>query len=137
MKKPRWSPWTVGSSNNTSGIAVGVIFIFGQLLRISAITRQTIQTLSKRKLPVPTICVFYGITIRMYYDDHNPPHFHVIYGNFAAKLNIDTGNVIAGNLPGRVLSMTQEWSKIHRTGLIENWRRCQLHEPLQALAPLE
>lgn len=48
---------------------------------------------------MPTICVFYGISIRMYYDDHNPPHFHVFYGDFAAKLAIESGNIIAGNVP--------------------------------------
>ena len=48
---------------------------------------------------MPTICVFYGITIRMYYDDHNPPHFHIYYGDFAAKVAIDTDKIIAGQLP--------------------------------------
>jgi len=79
---------------------------------------------------MPTICVFYGITVRMYYDDHSPPHFHVFYGDFAAKISIDAGDVIAGTLPGRVLAITREWSEINRAGRIENWRRCQLHESL-------
>lgn len=86
---------------------------------------------------MPTICVFYGITIRMYYDDHNPPHFHVFYGEFSAKIAIDTDEMIAGQLPARVLTLIREWSGSNRPGLKENWRRCQAHEPLQALTPLE
>lgn len=42
---------------------------------------------------MPTICVFYGITVRMYYDDHNPPHFHAFYGESAAKVAIDNGEI--------------------------------------------
>lgn len=86
---------------------------------------------------MPTICVFYGITVRMYYDDHNPPHFHVFYGEFAAKIAIDTDEMIAGQLPARVLALTREWAKLNRPGLMENWHRCQSHEQLLALTPLE
>lgn len=86
---------------------------------------------------MPTICVFYGISIRMYYDDHNPPHFHVFYGDFAAKLAIESGDIIAGNVPKRVLAMTREWSELNRTYLLDNWDRCISHEPLILLNPLE
>jgi hypothetical protein len=86
---------------------------------------------------MPTICVFYGITIRMYYDDHNPPHFHVSYGDFAAKVSIDSGDMIAGTMPKRVLAMTQEWLELNRIYLLENWNRCLNHEPLVLLNPLE
>lgn len=54
---------------------------------------------------MPTICVFYGITVRMYYDDHNPLHFHVFYGEFAAKIAFDTDEMITGQLPARVLAL--------------------------------
>lgn len=37
---------------------------------------------------MPTISMFYGIVIRMYYDDHNPPHFHAFYGDYKAIFNL-------------------------------------------------
>ena len=86
---------------------------------------------------MPTICAFYGITIRMYYDDHNPPHYHVFYGNSAAKIAIHSGNVIAGALPSRILTMVSRWAEKNKFCLLDNWRRCQHHEPLQTLSPLE
>ncbi len=43
---------------------------------------------------MPTLSVFYGIVIRMYDDDHTPPHFHAIYGEYEAKIAIDTQQVI-------------------------------------------
>lgn len=54
---------------------------------------------------MPTVCVFYGIYIRMYYDDHIPAHFHVYYGDYAAKVTIQTGEIVAGRLPNRVLAL--------------------------------
>ena len=47
---------------------------------------------------MPTICMFYGIIIRMYYVDHNPPHFHAFYGDYKAIFNLD-GELIEGNMP--------------------------------------
>ncbi len=52
---------------------------------------------------MPTISQFFGILIRMYYDAHNPPHFHVIYGEYEAQININTLEIIKGDLPKRVL----------------------------------
>lgn len=86
---------------------------------------------------MPTVCVFYGIYIRMYYDDHIPAHFHVYYGDNAAKVTIQTGEIIAGRLPNRVLALVREWSDINKPALLDNWRRCLHHEPLLMLDPLE
>ena len=57
---------------------------------------------------MPTISRFYGITIRMFYNDHPPPHFHVEYGEFKAEMAIETLQVLAGRLPRHVLGMTRE-----------------------------
>ena len=51
---------------------------------------------------MPEICRFYGIIIRMYYDDHNPPHFHAVYGDDEASVNINTLAIFSGSLPARV-----------------------------------
>jgi hypothetical protein len=70
---------------------------------------------------MPTISTFYGITIRMFYDDHAPPHFHVQYSEFKAEIAIETLQVLAGRLPRRALTMTLEWAASHQGVLHENW----------------
>jgi hypothetical protein len=50
---------------------------------------------------VPELSRFYGIVVRMYFDDHPPPHFHAQYGSFQAVVAIETLAVIAGELPPR------------------------------------
>ena len=86
---------------------------------------------------MPTISRFFGILIRMYYDDHNPPHFHVFYGEYEAMINIDTLEIIKGELPRRVFAMTIEWASIYRDALKEDWKLAVQHLPLQQIEPLE
>ena len=59
---------------------------------------------------MPTLSVFFGIVIRMYYDDHAPPHFHAIYGEFEALIGLDPLEVIDGSLPRRALSLVLDWA---------------------------
>ncbi len=73
----------------------------------------------------------------MYYDDHNPPHFHVFYGEYEAQVSIDTLEVIKGKLPKRALALVLEWAVEHRNELREDWRLAELHEPLDKIEPLE
>jgi len=63
---------------------------------------------------MPTISAFYGILIRMFFNDHAPPHFHARYGEFEATINIDTLDVIQGELPSRALNLVKEWAMINR-----------------------
>ena len=86
---------------------------------------------------MPTISQFFGIVIRMYFDDHSPPHFHAIYGDDEAVLAIDTLRVIGGQLPRRALSLVLEWANLHRVELSDNWHRAERHEPLKRVAPLD
>ncbi len=86
---------------------------------------------------MPTISQFFGIIIRMYYDDHNPPHFHVIYGEYEALIDINTLEIIKGQLPRRVLALTIEWSIMHRNELRQDWELAILHKPLEKIEPLE
>lgn len=85
---------------------------------------------------MPTISQFFGIVIRMYFDDHAPPHFHAYYGDSAAKIEIDTLRVSEGKLPRRAMSLVLEWAADHRDELAENWRRCDTHDPLIRIDPL-
>jgi len=84
-----------------------------------------------------TLSCFFGITVRMYYDDHAHPHFHVYYGGEEASIAIDTLEVLEGRLPRRVLALTIEWAAEHRAELRANWTAAEAHEPFRAIAPLE
>jgi hypothetical protein len=86
---------------------------------------------------MPTISAFFGIVIRMYFDDHAPAHFHAHYGEHDAQIAIDTLEVIRGSLPKRALNLTVEWALAHRAELREDWARAQAHEPLRTIEPLE
>jgi hypothetical protein len=86
---------------------------------------------------MPTISEFFGILIRMYYDDHNPPHFHANYGEHEALISIDTLELLEGSLPRRVKALVIEWAIDHRKELVEDWRLAELHESLKKIAPLE
>jgi hypothetical protein len=86
---------------------------------------------------MPTISQFYGISIRMYFDDHPPPHFHVYYGSDAAKIDINTLDIIEGELRRRTLGLVVEWAGAHRDELLENWRLAAAHQPLIRIEPLE
>jgi len=86
---------------------------------------------------VPTISQFFGTTIRMYYRDHAPPHFHAYYAEVSAVVAIDTLEVLEGRLPGRSYRMVLEWAVEHRVELRENWRRAREHLPLEPIAPLK
>jgi len=70
---------------------------------------------------MPEISRFLGIIIRMFYGDHSPPHFHVVYGDFEAALSIETLEVIEGKLPARVKGLVVEWATLHQKELMENW----------------
>ena len=69
---------------------------------------------------MPTISVFFGIYIRMYFDDHGPPHFHSYYGDQSAIIGIETLQVLRGSFPRRALAMVLEWAFAHRDELMEN-----------------
>ncbi len=85
---------------------------------------------------MPIISQFYGIIILMFFDDHNPPHFHVKYGDYEAIINITDGDV-EGKLPRRVLGMVFEWLDLHKDELIDNWQRIEQNKPLNKIKPLK
>ena len=85
---------------------------------------------------MPRICAFYGIDIYMYFRDHPPPHFHTRYGGAEAEIEIETLEVIAGDLPTRAKRLVTEWAEQHQAELLENWRRARNHNPLHDIEPL-
>jgi len=73
----------------------------------------------------------------MYYDGHNPAHFHAYYGDFEAIIRIDTLEVLQGELPKRALALVVEWAIEHREELFNDWILAAEHQPLQKIEPLE
>ncbi|AGX88091.1 hypothetical protein Cenrod_2019 [Candidatus Symbiobacter mobilis CR] len=69
--------------------------------------------------------------------EHNPPHFHALYAEYEAQLNIQTLEVIEGKLPRRALAMVLEWAAEHRTELMEDWNLCQAKQLPNPIKPLE
>lgn len=86
---------------------------------------------------MPEISRFLGIIIAMYYNDHAPPHFHAKYGDFEAVIAIDTGEVVGGRIPPRVLGLVQEWREYHRAALTEDWNLARERKTLKRIEPLE
>ncbi|MCL2103645.1 MAG: DUF4160 domain-containing protein [Kiritimatiellaeota bacterium] len=86
---------------------------------------------------MPQISSFFGIIIRMFYDEHNPPHFHAQYGEYACCVDIHTLCVIEGHLPARVLGLVIEWAMLHREELAANWHLIERQKPISKIAPLQ
>ena len=70
---------------------------------------------------MPEISLFYGIRVTMYYDDHNPPHFHAEYNGNKAIVEIDGVRVIKGALPSKQLKLILAWCVLHQDELMQNW----------------
>jgi hypothetical protein len=85
---------------------------------------------------MPTIAYFYGIAIRMYLREHPPPHFHAIYAEHDATVDIRTGEIVDGWLPKTAARLVKEWTLAQREGLLDNWRRFERGEPLRRLPGL-
>jgi len=86
---------------------------------------------------MPTVSRFFGIAITMFYDDHNPPHFHGKYAEHRAKITIDTLEITEGNLPRRALAIVLEWAVLHREELRDNWERARAGLQPNKIEPLE
>lgn len=85
---------------------------------------------------MPEISRFYGILIRMFFNDHNPPHFHVEYQDYEAIISIKDG-IVNGNMPRRALKLVFEWLDLHKDELIENWELAHAEKPLNKIEPLK
>jgi hypothetical protein len=86
---------------------------------------------------MPTISFFLGISIRIYYRDHPPPHFHAYYQEHEARIAIDSLEILSGYLPRRALALVVEWAELHRRELEANWVCAERRMPLSDVEPLE
>jgi hypothetical protein len=85
---------------------------------------------------MPEISRFLGITIYMYFNDHNPPHFHARYNEYRAAIAIETLALIEGELPPRVHGLVTEWADLHRNELTRNWEMLAETGAFQKISPL-
>ena len=82
---------------------------------------------------MPILSIFFGIVVRMWHDDHPPPHIHVEYQGFEALVDIRTGEISEGRLPKRAAAIVEEWCQRHEADLMANWNRAQRFESLERI----
>jgi len=85
---------------------------------------------------MPTISRFFGIIISMYWDEHNPPHFHVRFGEYKCSVSITNISVIVGELPKKQERLVLAWAEIHQKELLQNWKLCQKDKQPMQIEPL-
>ncbi len=90
----------------------------------------------ERGLHRAKISRFLGIVIFMYFNEHNPPHFHVEYNEFRASILIDSFGLMDGGLPPRVLSLVIEWASEHQSELMDNWNALRTTGDFHRIKPL-
>lgn len=86
---------------------------------------------------MPTISIFYGILVQMFWDEHAPPHFHATYGEFKATINIRDLSIGEGYLPRRAAQLVLDWTELHQTELLEDWDLCQTKQHPKPIPPLQ
>jgi hypothetical protein len=71
---------------------------------------------------MPEISRFFGIIISIFYDEHNPPHFHARYGEHNVAVGIANLQVLEGFLPTRAIGLVMEWASVHKNELLQSWK---------------
>jgi len=88
---------------------------------------------------MPTISMFYGIIIRMYFapEEHNPPHIHVYYNGQASVFSLKTGEFVKGDIPRKQRKLVEAWVEIHSEELLADWELCTNGEQPFKVDPLK
>ena len=84
---------------------------------------------------MPIISKFYGIIIKIYFaqNEHNPPHIHAIYGEYMSAINIETLEVLEGDLPDKALRLVREWMEKNKEEIMNIWNT----QNFRKIKPLE
>ncbi len=82
---------------------------------------------------MPVISSFFGIYIRMYHDDHAPPHIHAEYQGNEALIQISDGKILQGHIPKKAERLIREWCDNHQKALLANWQKATRLEPLERI----
>jgi hypothetical protein len=86
---------------------------------------------------MPEVSRFYGIIIKMFFNDHLPSHFHAEYGNYKAMIGIESGEIIEGEMPKKQLKLIQAWAILHENELLQNFEGlCKLPVSWHTIEPL-
>jgi hypothetical protein len=85
---------------------------------------------------MPTISAFYGILVQIFWRDHEPPHFHALYAEHEALIDIRRLAVLQGSLPRRALALVLEWAEEHQAELLEDWDLCSQMQTPKSIEPL-
>ena len=86
---------------------------------------------------MPEVSRFFGIVIKMYYDEHNPPHFHAEYGSQTALVSIDPIQIIEGKLSKSAWRLVKEWASLHQHSLLANWEKARKEQTIERIEGLE
>ena len=85
---------------------------------------------------MPYVSMFFGIIIRMFHNEHNPPHFHAEYQGQRGLFDLN-GNMIKGNMKSNTAKkLIKEWAMLHREELLNNWKNATQGEDIDKLEPL-
>lgn len=85
---------------------------------------------------MPSISSFYGIIIRMFFNEHAPPHFHAQYAEYKTSIDIQALTLIEGELPRRALNLVLDWAELHQAELMGDWELCEQHQQPLKINPL-
>ena len=87
---------------------------------------------------MPSISSFYGLSVYMYNNgkEHNPPHFHVYYGDKECVINIHECEMVEGEMPLNKLRLILAWCEIHKDELLQNWELAMKEKKLKKISPL-
>ena len=85
---------------------------------------------------MPEICRFFGIVIAIFYNEHNPPHFHARYNDQKASIKIDDLTILEGMLPPRALGLVMEWASQHKHELLCSWEQAKNSQQPDKIEPL-
>lgn len=89
---------------------------------------------------MPTISLFYGIKVYLYWRDagrHHKPHIHVKYAEHEASVDIKTGEILGGYFPPKKLKLVQAWLEIHQEDVMNNWKLAFAGKPVHKIEPLK
>lgn len=85
---------------------------------------------------MPEISRFYGILIKMFSKEHNPPHLHAIYGNFKASFSLQSAQIIEGEFPPQKAALVTAWIILHQEQLLKNWNGLLKGSNAEKIEPL-
>jgi hypothetical protein len=100
--------------------------------------RLVICRAGKRMLrSMPTIAYFLGIAVRMFFNDHDPPHIHVRYQGYRARIRIADGEIIDGSLPPTATRLVKQWSVLRHDALMRNWQAARANRAMERIPGLD